>query len=438
MKATGQKASAPDGHPAGSGPGRLRVALDVRSVRSHREGIGNYALALAEGLAELLGTRERGEGLGPEPALRQADAGSPDPQPEIDIWMLGDRHTDWDALPAFPHRSGPDGPLWHAWAAVTAGRIADVYHSTGSYFAPLLTATPVVLTVHDIVALRHPTTQSRWTRLTQGALGLALRKARVVLAVSTFTAREVASEFPGVAGKIHPVLHAARRLESLGRVEAASRDRLEAPWMYEPSLLGQARRSSELPAPGAGEAPPDLPPDLPLAFILAVGSLEPRKNLVTLLRAHARMAAPPPLVLVGHRRWRGAELDRALADHPHAVRILTDVPDAQLAWLYATCSVFAFPSRYEGFGLPVLEAMSCGAPVVASRASAIPEAAGDAALLFDPDDPGELASLLGRVLADPGLRAELVERGRVRAAGRSWTDVARETVKLYERATMSP
>ncbi len=381
MTTAGGKAAAPDGRAGAAGQVSLRVTLDVRSVRRRREGIGNYALALAEGLAGFLGA---GEGA----------------EKRVAVVLLGDRHTAWDVLPAFPHRSGPDGPLWHAWAAATASRLADVYHSTGSYFAPLLTAKPVVLTVHDIVALRHPATQSRWTRWTQGALGLALHQARVVLAVSAFTAQEVASEFPRAAGKIHPVLHAARPLGP--------------------------------PATGG----PAL--DVPAAFILAVGSLEPRKNLVTLLRAHARMADPPPLVLVGHRRWRGAELDRALADHPRAVRILTDVSDAQLAWLYSTCSVFAFPSRYEGFGLPVLEAMACGAPVVAARAAAIPEAAGDAALLFDPDDPQELAIALGRVLGDPGLRADLMQHGKLRAAERTWIDVARETVKLYERARMSP
>ncbi len=384
MSTAGEPVVAPEGRPGASRRASLRVALDVRAVSDRREGIGNYTLALAEGLAGWLG----------------ADAGQAG---RVEVLMLGDRHTAWDRLPGFPHHSGPDGPLWHAWAAVTAGRLADVYHSTGSFFAPLLTLKPVVLTVHDIVALRHPATQRRWTRWTQGALGLGLHRARVVLAVSEFTAREVASEFPHAAAKIHAVLHAARSLAT----------------------------------PATSDPLPEVPP-VPPAFILAVGSLEPRKNLVTLLGAHARMDAPPPLVLVGHRRWRGEELDRALADHPHAVQVLTEVSDVQLATLYGTCGVFVFPSRYEGFGLPVLEAMACGAPVVASSASAIPEAAGGAALLFDPDDPGALAIALERVLGDPDLRADLVERGRVRAAERTWTDVARETVKLYERATMSP
>jgi Glycosyltransferase len=134
------------------------------------------------------------------------------------------------------------------------------------------------------------------------------------------------------------------------------------------------------------------------------------------------------LVLAGHR-------DRGVLsfDHP-AIRDLGAVAEADLPALYSDALIFVYPSRYEGFGLPPLEAMACGAAVICSRAGSLPEVVGDAALLIDPDDPGALAAAIDRVLADTALRAALSDAGRRRAATFSWQRTAEETLAVYARA----
>ena len=174
-------------------------------------------------------------------------------------------------------------------------------------------------------------------------------------------------------------------------------------------------------------------------FLLSVGSLEPGKNRERLLQAFARLRARGPthtLVIAGQPAWRheGEEpLARrlGLAD---AVRFLGHVPQADLPALYSGADLFVFPSLYEGFGLPALEALACGTPVVASNVSALPEVVGDAALQVSPLDVEALADAMERVLHDPRLRADLRERGLKRAAGFSWERAARETLAVYEWA----
>jgi glycosyltransferase involved in cell wall biosynthesis len=175
-------------------------------------------------------------------------------------------------------------------------------------------------------------------------------------------------------------------------------------------------------------------------FVLAVGSLEPRKNLPLLIDAFARLIAAPGmgdvvLVLTGARLHGARAVDDALLRHGVAdrVRLTGYVPDATLAALFQTCDVFAYPSLYEGFGLPVLEAMALGAPVVTSNVSSLPEVAGDAALLLDPHDPDALAAALSGVLADPALAADLRARGRARAAHFTNRRMADAHLRLYRQ-----
>jgi alpha-1,3-rhamnosyl/mannosyltransferase len=166
--------------------------------------------------------------------------------------------------------------------------------------------------------------------------------------------------------------------------------------------------------------------------VLAVGTLEPRKNLPRLIAAWTRLPeelrSAHALALVGPRGWDDEEV--LAAARAAGVRLLGRVGDAQLHALYANATAFAYPSLYEGFGLPVLEAMAAGAPVLTSLSSSLPEVAGDAALLVDPRDTAAIAAGLERLLRDAGLRERLRVAGRARAAAFSWERTARETHAL--------
>jgi glycosyltransferase involved in cell wall biosynthesis len=178
-----------------------------------------------------------------------------------------------------------------------------------------------------------------------------------------------------------------------------------------------------------------LPPD----YVLYVGSLEPRKNLRVLLQAlrllaERRRLEGHRLVLVGCRgaNFQDDGLATAIAQAGERVQVLGYVPDHDLPALYAGATAFVYPSLYEGFGLPPLEAMACGAPVIASAAAAIPEVVGDAGLLFPPHDAEALADALARLIADASLRGELSRRGLARAAHFSWDQAAQRTLAFME------
>ena len=196
--------------------------------------------------------------------------------------------------------------------------------------------------------------------------------------------------------------------------------------------------------------------DLPENYLLHVGTLQPRKNLLRLIEAfqairdtasyamrHTQYASPMTnlqLLLVGKPGWLSESILAKARSLAPAVRLLDYVPDEDLAGLYSGARAFVFPSLYEGFGFPVLEAMACGAPVVCADTSSLPEIVGDpsagsgqaAALLVDPGDTRALASAITRVLSDPGLRAALVARGYAQAQKFSWARAARETLAVLE------
>jgi glycosyltransferase involved in cell wall biosynthesis len=170
-------------------------------------------------------------------------------------------------------------------------------------------------------------------------------------------------------------------------------------------------------------------------ILLHVGAEEPRKNVGTLLAAMQRLRSHHPdllLVRVGGMRSRTRRQIARLGLERH-VRYRSGVSDADLVRHYQAADAFVFPSVYEGFGLPVLEALACGCPVVAGDAASVPEVSGDAALLVDPRDPDAFARAIGRVLEDAGLAASLRAAGPARAASFTWGRVARETLAMYRR-----
>lgn len=184
---------------------------------------------------------------------------------------------------------------------------------------------------------------------------------------------------------------------------------------------------------------------LPDRFILAVGTVEPRKNLITLFEAFkALQADEAPLVqeviVVGRQGWLHEATYRAVHEKglTGQVRFLTTVEDDDLVAMYSLASVLAFPSVYEGFGLPPLEAMACGTPVVASNAASLPEVCGEAAMLISPADAAAWAEALRRVLTDRQLRLDLQAKGPLRAARFTWQRTAEQTLQLYESVLAHP
>jgi len=177
---------------------------------------------------------------------------------------------------------------------------------------------------------------------------------------------------------------------------------------------------------------------LPAKYILSVGVLEPRKNhklLYEVINTLHRAGEEIALVIAGREGWKWSDplAQARLEDLRPLVRIVRDVPDAEMPELYGRASVFAYPSFHEGFGLPALEAMACGVPIIVSDRSSLPELAGGAGLLADPDDPASFTAQIQRVLRQPELRRTMIARGLSIAREFSWERTARETRAVYDQ-----
>jgi glycosyltransferase involved in cell wall biosynthesis len=264
---------------------------------------------------------------------------------------------------------------------------------------------PAVLSFHDVAHARIPETMRRssyWVNRT--LIPPSVRRADVLVALSETT-----------AGELRELLDVPPE-----RIRVALPGVAADFWPIEPA---EARRALAAHLPG------------PEPYVLAVGALEPKKNLVTSLRAWARIAHrwPHRLVVAGPPGWRVQEaLDLLETPALHGkVQRLGYVPRPLLPALYAGADVFVFPSIYEGFGMPVVEAMACGTAVVTSNVSSLPEAAGGAALLVDPRDDAALAEAIEAVLTDAARRADLVRRGLERAARLRWSDTARHYLDIF-------
>lgn len=178
-------------------------------------------------------------------------------------------------------------------------------------------------------------------------------------------------------------------------------------------------------------------------YLLYIGGINARKNLARLFEAYAQIRPAHPevsLVIGGKRQWQTAEIDTAIRRWGHAGSVIFTgyLPDADLPAFYRSAAAFVFPSLYEGFGLPVLEAMACGTPVITSQAASLPEVTGDAALLVDPLDTTAIAKAIHRLLDDAGLAADLRARGLARAASFTWERTAQATRAAYAATLAEP
>ena len=368
----------------------LRVAIDATPVIGERSGIGHATAHLLEGLAArddiavagyAVTRTGRGALGGLLPAGVTAATSAMPARLTHRLWRVGGR-------PRIEHWTGP----------------VDVVHAT-NYVAPPAHA-PVVVSVHDLGFARHPELCRPESLAVEGTIRRSLDRGATVHVLSDAMAVEAREHFGLPAARVARVYLG---VDVSGRHGDAARGR---------GLAGSER------------------------YVLAISTVEPRKNYPRLLAAFDAVASTDRelvLVIAGGDGWGVEAFDTAL-EHTAArdrVRRVGYVSDLDRADLLAGAHAFAFPSLYEGFGLPPLEAMAAGVPVMAARAGAIPEAVGDAALLADPLDVNDLAAALQRVCDDDTLRAELVARGRDRPARFTWTQSVEEFVALYRRVARS-
>jgi glycosyltransferase involved in cell wall biosynthesis len=398
----------------------VKVGLDATPLLGPRTGVGRYVAGLAGALAGLAG-----------------------PEPEelvlVPFSWRGTRDLP-AAAPGGPrvrhgHRRVPARLLQAAWARLPWPPVewlsgpVEVFHAT-NFAGPPTRRAAVVVTVHDLTYLRYPEMVTGASARYRSLVPRALQRGAVVCTPTAAVATEVADEY-----HLPP-------------------DRL----VVTPLGVDDTWRHATPPDPAWLAAH-----DLPARYLLFVGNREPRKNLPTLLTAYREVlgadtrrsvgvgngptvaegsgttTAPPaggvpPLVLVGPPGW-GDALDTAGLP-PGAVLTPGYLPQPDLARVVAGAAAVVVPSRYEGFGLPALEALACGTPVVASDLPALREVLGDQAGLVPPGDPAALAGALARVLDDPGGEPARAAR-RARAAGFTWETCARATLSAYRLALES-
>jgi len=374
---------------------KVVVAIDVTPAVTQRAGVGRYSRELVEAL---LNRQGEPDAVAPRPFFVAPRADYPladgvrvaQVRRGIRSWrleMLARQLTGWRA----------HGP-WDG---------AHLYHAPDVVFPPVR-GMPVVTTVHDLSYIVYPRYHTRMNGAYLRAMTpLVTRRARIIIADSEATKRDLVERITVPAGRIQVVQPAVPQA-----------------FIQRPSDEHVAATRQKY--------------GLADSFILSVGTLEPRKNLGAVLRAyrllHERLGDAPPLALVGGAGWGLSEQQLLGRAQSLRVRRLGYVPDEDLAALYAACDAFVYPSLYEGWGLPVAEALALGAPTVTSTVSSLPEVAGDAALLVDPHSVEAIAAALERVLTDGAEAQRLRQAGPIQAARFTTARWVEGTVAVYRQA----
>jgi glycosyltransferase involved in cell wall biosynthesis len=374
----------------------MPIYIDVSSAVHAKAGIGRYASSLARALASLQPGR-------------------------LALFYNRGKHTHLPAglesLPARTIRAGYKPWRMAVWLGQLAGvgfdRLvsdAELFHATEHLLLPLR-GVPTVLTVHDMIFKLFPQYQKRlnfW--YLNATMPLYCRRADAIVTVSESSKRDIVTHYGLDPAKVTVIY------------EGASPEFVPAP----PAAVEKVRR-------GYG---------LPDRFLLHVGTIEPRKNLTRLVEALQQLrdeGVAIPLVVAGGKGWLYDDFFRRLEELPvrDDVHFPGYIPADDLPMLYNAATMVAVPSVYEGFGLPVLEAMACGTPVVCSDVSSLPEIGGGAARYFDPYDVERMVEAIRAVWTDADLQAEMGQRGLEQAAKFSWERAAQETLIVYGRIMQS-
>ncbi|HEX5703326.1 MAG TPA: glycosyltransferase family 1 protein [Pyrinomonadaceae bacterium] len=369
----------------------MHIAIDAHSVGAQLAGNETYAVNLIEALAE----------------IDQANQYTLYVTKQSAADRFKNRWANFEVKRTLPHTPLVRIPL--ILSAELRRNPVDVLHV--QYTAPPLAPCAVVATIHDLSFEHLPETFNRRSR-TQLRLTVrrTARNAAQILTLSEFSRRDVIETY------------------------AIDPDRVAVTPAAAPAHFRPVTNETNL---GRIRATHAIERD----YILALGSIQPRKNLVRLINAYSSLwkqrqnLAMPQLVIAGKRGWLEGETMRAaeMSAGAHDIRFIGYVAEPNLPELFSGALCFAYPSYFEGFGLPVLEAMQCGTPVLAGNRTSLPEVAGDAALLVDPFDETAIADALRSLIENPGRRDDLRVKGIERAKRFSWQQTARLTLEAYER-----
>jgi glycosyltransferase involved in cell wall biosynthesis len=382
----------------------LKIAIDIGCTRGKRAGIGWYAINLLDNLGKI------------------------DHENSYLLYTFYSRSREF-TLDRKVLPTGHNFELQEKWIPYRIARFLlgrailpidsiigsfDVFHAL-AHEAPVLTSGKLVLTIHDLAFLIYPDrnfTSPEFTKNGMSRVRNMAQRADIVIAVSQNTKHDIEDAL-GVPGEKIRVVYEAAEKRFMPLDEGAHLTDLRTRYQ------------------------------LPEKFVLYVGTMEPRKNIPLLLRSYhnlkAKQGVEHKLVLVGKLGWSYENIFDLLEELRLGadVIILGHIPRRDLPALYNLADLFVYPSFYEGFGLPPLEAMACGTPVIASCSSCFPEILGEAAILIDPNDVSGLSEKMYIMITDSVLRARYIDRGLERAGQFSWERTARETLQVYKEVSRS-
>jgi len=382
----------------------LKVTVDVTPIDAKPSGVGLYVFNLIESLSRLETSESLKLGLAYQPRLKNWLEGNSDFPENLKHYKnlykipLPVRATNLfiDYLPTFIPNY-----IEHALEDT------HIFHGTNYTVYPYQKIQNVI-SIYDLSCIRCPEYVDSVVQQYTKRLTKCLRWTGAVITISENSKQDIINYLNFPAEKIFVTPLASR---------------------YNPEFLNKLNPDQEI---------QNCNFDFSKPYLLFVSTIEPRKNIQSIIKAFNWLKQnhkiDHQLVLIGRKGWKYAPIFEAIQSSPwkHEIHHLNYLSDELVALFYSKAEVFVYPSHYEGFGLPVLEAMTLGAPVVASNTSSIPEVAGDAAILIDPDDFMQIAEALLKVISDRQLRQDLISKGKTRANLFSWENTAKKTLEAYK------